>query len=232
MDNLNNSATVSTNQGQALNVSYASFFIRALAYIIDTSILGLFYSLFLFVFKDSLGLGAFSSYGARRAPFMLQPTIFSFNFFINYAYYVYFLVNNDGMTIGKKLMGIKVVTEDGQKLTYNTAFLRVFGYLLSGLVFGLGFLWALWDSKKQTWHDKLARTVVIKTESSPKILLGFFILFIIFTLNSILFALSVSPLLLKIFSGNVPYNEYNIQKEIERINDVNRPVRLQKPSFK
>lgn len=44
---------------------------------------------------------------------------------------------------------------------------RYIGYYPSLLLFGLGFLWILWDPKKQGWHDKMARTVVIRPVSSP-----------------------------------------------------------------
>ncbi len=39
---------------------------------------------------------------------------------------------------------------------------RYFGYYLSTLVFGLGFVWIAFDKRKQGWHDKLAGTVVIR----------------------------------------------------------------------
>ena len=34
--------------------------------------------------------------------------------------------------------------------------------LVSGAVLGLGYLWMLWDAEKQTWHDKVAKTYVVK----------------------------------------------------------------------
>lgn len=42
------------------------------------------------------------------------------------------------------------------------AFVRILVANFSLLVFGLGFLWMLWDPKSQTWHDKAAGTVVVK----------------------------------------------------------------------
>lgn len=46
--------------------------------------------------------------------------------------------------------------------------LRYAGYLVSALPLGLGFLWAAFDQRKQAWHDKLARTVVVHTpEDEP-----------------------------------------------------------------
>jgi len=81
---------------------------------------------------------------------------------IGLAYYVYF-IGSRGQTPGKMALGIKVVKTDGSQPNYVTAFLReVVGKILSSVVFLLGYLWAIWDAKKQTWHDKIAGTLVIK----------------------------------------------------------------------
>src|SRR5687767_3168523 len=67
-------------------------------------------------------------------------------------YSVYFL-STTGATLGKKWMGIRVVKTNGQNLTIGDALLReVVGKFVSGLVFGLGYLWAIWDKNKQGWH--------------------------------------------------------------------------------
>lgn len=66
-------------------------------------------------------------------------------------------------TAGKKLLGIKVVDSAGQTPSYFTFFLReIIGKFISGIVIGLGYLWVIWDPKKQGWHDKIANTFVIK----------------------------------------------------------------------
>jgi len=80
------------------------------------------------------------------------------------AYTVYFWVNRDGATLGKQVMKIKVVGENGKALDYKQAVLRYFGYIVSAIPLGLGFLWVIWDEKKQGWHDKIAKTVVVRTE--------------------------------------------------------------------
>jgi uncharacterized RDD family membrane protein YckC len=54
----------------------------------------------------------------------------------------------DAKTLGKPSTGQFVV--------------RYVGYIVSSLVFGLGFLWVAFDRRKQGWHDKMAGTVVIK----------------------------------------------------------------------
>jgi uncharacterized RDD family membrane protein YckC len=68
-----------------------------------------------------------------------------------------------GQTFGRKIAGVKVIGKDsGQPLGAGKAFLRV---LVAGLVSGnciLGYLWMLWDRDKQTWHDKIVSSVVVK----------------------------------------------------------------------
>jgi uncharacterized RDD family membrane protein YckC len=80
-----------------------------------------------------------------------------------YAYMIY-LTGSKGQTLGKMAFGIKVVKTDTDETPgYFSAFLReVVGKFLSSLVLLLGYLWMIWDSRKQTWHDKIAGTVVVK----------------------------------------------------------------------
>lgn len=79
------------------------------------------------------------------------------------VYYVYF-IGNRGQTVGKMVMKIKVVgIETGKPIGYGKAFLReIIGKILSGLILALGYLWSIRDKNKQTWHDKLVKSVVIK----------------------------------------------------------------------
>ncbi len=80
-----------------------------------------------------------------------------------FAWHTAFLAQG-GQTPGKRLLGIRVTGADGGKLGGGQAFLRACGYIPSALFLGLGFLWALWDPRRQTWHDKAARTVVVLAE--------------------------------------------------------------------
>ncbi|SRR5258708_815147 len=68
-----------------------------------------------------------------------------------------------GQTLGKKLFGLKVVSNNNSKITWGQAFLReVIGKFASGIVIGLGFVWILFDEKRQGWHDKIAETQVFQ----------------------------------------------------------------------
>jgi uncharacterized RDD family membrane protein YckC len=79
---------------------------------------------------------------------------------IQAAYFVWFHTKS-GQTLGKKAARIRVVTIDGSPLTWGKALLRYIGMLIGSSVFWLGNLWALWDSDRQTWHDKIAGTIVV-----------------------------------------------------------------------
>ena len=80
------------------------------------------------------------------------------------GYQVYFWTTT-GQTIGKKAMGLKVVSaETGELLDYGGAAMRYVGYMVSGIALGLGYLWIIWDPHHDGWHDKIAKTKVIKVE--------------------------------------------------------------------
>ncbi len=76
--------------------------------------------------------------------------------------YVYFYARY-GQSFGKRFIGIRVVKVNGEPMDYKTAVLRhIAGYTLSIFCCGLGVLWILFDGRQQGWHDKLAKTVVVK----------------------------------------------------------------------
>ena len=80
-----------------------------------------------------------------------------------FIYFGYFW-SRTGKSLGMRLLGMKVVRRSGgEELSFVQAGLRgTLGYWLSGLVFGLGYLWALIDQNKETWHDKIFDTWVVK----------------------------------------------------------------------
>jgi uncharacterized RDD family membrane protein YckC len=69
-----------------------------------------------------------------------------------------------GQTIGKRSVNIRLVREaDGQVLGFGPAFVRRLAHFLDSLFCDIGFLWPLWDAKKQTFADKIMNTVVVKS---------------------------------------------------------------------
>jgi uncharacterized RDD family membrane protein YckC len=82
---------------------------------------------------------------------------------IGLIFYWYFLEGKSGQTPGKKVMGIQVVNADtGQFIGGGMGIARYFvNGIVNGLPCYLGYLWPLWDAKKQTLGDKVMKTVVI-----------------------------------------------------------------------
>jgi uncharacterized RDD family membrane protein YckC len=83
---------------------------------------------------------------------------------------IYFTVANaKGGGWGKRIVGLRILRQrDGQLPQYGTGFMRAIAPVLFGLIpfFGsvvqlLDYLWCIWDAQKQTWHDKVAGTVVV-----------------------------------------------------------------------
>ncbi|MCC6930173.1 MAG: RDD family protein [Gemmatimonadaceae bacterium] len=90
-------------------------------------------------------------------------TIVAFGFPL--AYLIWFLLLlREGLTPGKRILGLRVVRPDSGEIPgFGTMFVREFvGRFVSGLFLGLGYLWAIIDRNGQAWHDKIARTVVVR----------------------------------------------------------------------
>ena len=83
-------------------------------------------------------------------------------FFILWAAYHIGMWLWRGTTIGGIVAGIKVLRLDDKPLDFSVALVRSLSSFFSAAVLFLGFFWAGWDRDKQSWHDKIAGTVVVK----------------------------------------------------------------------
>jgi uncharacterized RDD family membrane protein YckC len=69
----------------------------------------------------------------------------------------------NGQTPGRSVAGIRITNLQGGPIGAGQAWGRyLFKAFFSGSVFYLGYLWMLWDTNKQGWHDKIANTLVLK----------------------------------------------------------------------
>jgi uncharacterized RDD family membrane protein YckC len=69
-----------------------------------------------------------------------------------------------GRSVGKSAVGTALVrSADGSYVGGGTAFLRELAHVIDGLPCYLGYLWPLWDDKRQTFADKICSTVVVRT---------------------------------------------------------------------
>jgi len=142
------------------SIKYAGFLERLAARIIDNIICtGIWIILTATLILIALTLEASSS-GRFGISYL---TIFIIPFIVIRTYFVVLHVWS-GQTIGKKIMHIKLVKTDMSKVTLGTALIREVAELISIIFYYIGYLWIIIDKKKQGWHDKLAKTYVIKVD--------------------------------------------------------------------
>jgi uncharacterized RDD family membrane protein YckC len=112
---------------------------------------------------DSFGLGIITGilasilYGGDTTSSSGLQTV------LGVVYFCYFWSSyGKGQTLGMRALNIKVVKTDGSQLDLVGAFLRYVGLVISCVVFFIGVIWAAFDAEKQGWHDKIAKTYVVK----------------------------------------------------------------------
>jgi uncharacterized RDD family membrane protein YckC len=71
-----------------------------------------------------------------------------------------------GTTVGGIIFNLRVVRADARDIEWETAIVRALGCFLSLIPAGLGFFWMLFDNNRQTWHDKIAGTIVVRVPKS------------------------------------------------------------------
>jgi len=149
---------------------YGGFWRRMMAFFIDKVILFITSVVILFIGMLALSLGFLSNY-TEFLPERIAEVTMTFVLlyvliiaFISMLYFTYFH-GTTGQTFGKMIFGLRVVQSTGEKMTLGVGFLRWVGYIISGMVFYLGFIWIAFDGKKQGWHDKIAGTVVVRVKN-------------------------------------------------------------------
>lgn len=87
-----------------------------------------------------------------------------------FAAYCVVLWATRGTTVGGIVCGLKVVRLDDRPVDWSVALVRALGGLLSFAVAGLGFIWVAFDHDKQSWHDKIAGTTIVRLPKGASII--------------------------------------------------------------
>jgi uncharacterized RDD family membrane protein YckC len=83
------------------------------------------------------------------------------------GYFIALEGGRSGQTVGKRLAQIRVAdATTGEPIGLGRAVVRHVGRWVSGIALGLGYLWMLWDPRRQTWHDKMSGSLVIHARPS------------------------------------------------------------------
>ncbi|MHA7129845.1 RDD family protein [Algoriphagus namhaensis] len=139
---------------------------RLLAYLIDiVPIIAAVGLIFYFFFGFDEVLSAYLVRGEAVEPreaFLAQRSdIRDISFLIWVLYCIIMESSPRQGTFGKSAMGIKVVDSQGNRLSLAKSALRNISKILSLVIVFLGFVWILFDKKRQGWHDKIQNTFVV-----------------------------------------------------------------------
>ena len=129
---------------KSTGIRYAGFWIRFLAMLLDFVIIGIpaFLLQMLIVFAT----------GVNSIVYLVEIGVIVLTIYWNSA---------KGGTPGKWIVKIRIVDAHGKFISIPTSILRYIGYILSGLILGIGFLMIAFTEKKQGLHDKIAKTFVV-----------------------------------------------------------------------
>jgi len=140
------------------NLNIASWWKRPLAYVIDWSI-KLLLPLF-FVYQVSTSSDLETALNKFLLYFVVVVFVYPLLFWLLDA----FMISKFGGTFGKLLTGMKIVSSEGNNVSFWRAFFRNrIGYMISGMSLCLGFIWILIDKERRAWHDMAADTLVVTT---------------------------------------------------------------------
>lgn len=133
----------------------ASLWLRVLAGLYDLlPLLGLWF------FAGAIALGL--SGGTLEAHADLRRLLTQALLFIFTAGYFVISWTRGGQTIGMRAWRLRVTRADGACVTWPRALLRFMVAFISLAACGIGFLWALFDPQKRTWHDIAAGTLLVR----------------------------------------------------------------------
>lgn len=146
--------------------TYAGPLARLLSFIIDLLILIFIAGLFSSFISSTLALFdlrenmlSFLRSGSPLAMIMMIFIVL-IPFLVIAVYFIvsWYLI---GSTPGDFFFGIRVVSTEGQYVSFWHSFLRLIGMIISSIFLFFGFIWALFDHRRQGWHDKIGGTFVL-----------------------------------------------------------------------
>lgn len=143
------------------SVEYAGFLVRVMAYAMDQVLVWLTLVMIGLTGYIAVEMGAYLvNISSEELKLMLSPMITLF-VIITYGCYYTFYHGYYGQTLGKMLMGLKVIRTNGDELSFSIAFKRWLAYFPSGFLF-VGFMMPIFTQHRQALHDKIADTYVIR----------------------------------------------------------------------
>lgn len=147
------------------SLKFAGFWFRALAAIIDGVLCQA--ATFVIILPLAIALGALMA--GTSSPSDIEAAGLSlgyvFGIFIQWLWFTIAESSKWQASIGKKVVGLKVTDENGERISFGKANGRYWSKILSALILCIGFAMIAFTKKKQGLHDKIAGTLVVKANS-------------------------------------------------------------------
>jgi uncharacterized RDD family membrane protein YckC len=148
--------------------AYGGFWLRFVAWIIDSIVLQIVFSFVMFPFVAATGL---RSVLTNRPPQTPEELLVFFSMFSKIilisvvASWLYFALMESSpwqATLGKKALGLEVTDLDGRRISFPRATGRYFGKIVSSFILMIGYIMAGFTERKQALHDMMAGCLVIR----------------------------------------------------------------------
>ena len=138
-------------------MAYAGFWLRFAAVVIDWLILAMLNMVLV------LPMGFLMSASSEStAVFSALSVLMMVIQYAVPATYESWFVGKFAATPGKMACKLKIVVEDGNRLSYLRAFGRHFAKYLSAMILAIGYIMAAFDDQKRTLHDRICETRVVR----------------------------------------------------------------------
>lgn len=171
----------------------AGFWIRSAAHAVDVWLFLVLWIVLMF-FCTILG-GILAASLKRGAGIMMSAFAGILSLllvFVANGFYYVLMTKNDGQTLGKKLVGIRVTQLEGGPINLKQSIFRWMGYFLSYVTLYIGYILAGVTSQKRALHDYVAKTQVVRVASCPKWLqIGLIVVGMVPTLLPLIYASAV-----------------------------------------
>jgi uncharacterized RDD family membrane protein YckC len=149
-------------------IAYAGFWLRFVAFIIDTIVLYFVGTIITLPFLASMGIRGIMRGHVPMSPEEWMPFLGAFirlaliRTVLNWLYYALLESSSWQATLGKKALGLEVTDLEGRRISFGRATGRFFAKIISALILWIGFIMAGFTEKKQALHDMIAGTLVIR----------------------------------------------------------------------
>lgn len=148
-----------------IDLKYGARYKRFLAYLIDTlPILVIVFTILYFLGFKNVIINYFANPNnlENRTEFLAwRNWVRDLSFLVYVIYSVFLESSNLQGTLGKHLLGLKVIRDDFSPLTFTDSMKRNLFKIVSYLPLSLGFIWIFFSKKKKGWHDYFSKTIVI-----------------------------------------------------------------------